>query len=76
MMHYKLFLFLLILTGCSSYKAKYAEGAVKAKTPREKEVSHTFYLIGDAGKSPYGGMKDALKLFKKKLMQLLKTYLF
>ncbi|MDT7829196.1 metallophosphoesterase [Pricia sp. S334] len=70
MMQYKLLFFLLILTvssGCSSYKAKYADGAIKDDTSSKKEVSHTFYLIGDAGKSPYGGMKDALKLFKKKL---------
>jgi len=59
--------FSLIFMGCATYKAKYAEGAIKVDTPNDKEVAHTFYLIGDAGKSPMGGMKDALKLFKRKL---------
>ncbi len=58
---------LIFFTGCATYKAKYAEGAIKIDTPNDKEVAHTFYLIGDAGKSPMGGMKDALKLFKRKL---------
>ncbi|HEA21016.1 MAG TPA: phosphoesterase [Pricia antarctica] len=69
-MKQKLFIFLWILlffTGCATYKAKYAEGAIKVDTPTKKEVSHTVYLVGDAGQSPMGGMKDALKLFKKKL---------
>ena len=56
-----------LLTGCATYKAKYIEGAQKIDTPSKKEVLHTVYLVGDAGKSPMGGMKDALKLFKKKL---------
>ncbi|MGB6150775.1 MAG: metallophosphoesterase, partial [Pricia sp.] len=69
-MKQKLFLVLLIsmiFTGCATYKAKYAEGAIKTDMPTTKEVSHTVYLVGDAGKSPMGGMKDALKLFKRKL---------
>ncbi len=70
MMEQKLFAFVWILltfTGCATYKAKYAEDAIKTDTPNEKEVSHTIYLVGDAGESPMGGMKDALKLFKRKL---------
>lgn len=70
MMKQKLFAIvwiLLIFTGCATYKAKYAEGAIKVDTPNEKDVSHTIYLVGDAGQSPMGGMKDALKLFKRKL---------
>ncbi len=70
MMKQKLFAFiwiLLVFTGCATYKAKYAEGAIKVDTPNDKAVSHTIYLVGDAGQSPMGGMKDALKLFKRKL---------
>lgn len=73
MMKQKLFAFvwifsiLLIFSGCATYKAKYAEGAIKVDTPNEKAVSHTIYMVGDAGQSPMGGMKDALKLFKRKL---------
>ncbi|WP_273568205.1 metallophosphoesterase [Maribacter halichondriae] len=33
----------------------------------DKKISHTFYLIGDAGLSPMGGMNPALKIFKKRL---------
>ena len=58
---------LLILGSCATYRAKYSDGAARVDTPSTKEVVHTFYLIGDAGLSPMGGMNDALKIFKAQL---------
>lgn len=58
---------LLVLTSCATYKTKYAESNKAAVVEVDKEVLHTFYLIGDAGLSPIGGMNAALKLFKKRL---------
>ncbi|QWX83214.1 metallophosphoesterase [Cellulophaga sp. HaHaR_3_176] len=64
--HFSLIIFLL-LTGCATYHSKYEnlEDSKDAKTT--KEISHTLYLIGDAGLSPLGGMNPVLKSFKKKL---------
>lgn len=57
----------VMVSGCATYKAKYAEVTSQKLVDSNKEVSHTFYLIGDAGLSPIGGMNEALKAFKAKL---------
>ena len=59
--------FLLFTYSCATYKPKYAKEMDMNDIPASKEVTHTFYLIGDAGKSPMGEMNPALKLFKKRL---------
>jgi len=58
---------LIVLTGCATYTSKYADANQAVDFKENKEVLHTFYLIGDAGLSPMGGMNPALKIFKKKL---------
>jgi hypothetical protein len=65
--HFKLTVFLLIFTGCATYHAKYKNEDTKIDIATTKEVSHTFYLMGDAGLSPIGGMNPALKAFKARL---------
>ena len=65
--HFALLLFIVILSGCATYKAKYAIGEGASDVKSNKAVSHTFYLIGDAGLSPMGGMNPVLKLFREKL---------
>lgn len=60
-------LLLLFLAGCASYKTKYADESDAKDIVIKKEVIHTFYLIGDAGLSPIGGMNPALKIFKERL---------
>lgn len=57
----------LLVTGCATYEAKYADESRPKDVLATKEISHTFYLIGDAGKSPMGDLNPALKLFKEKL---------
>ncbi|MGB3149776.1 MAG: metallophosphoesterase [Maribacter sp.] len=65
--YYAYILLLLLITGCATYKTKYADQKDSKDINLEKEISHTFYLIGDAGLSPIGGMNPALKIFKDKL---------
>jgi hypothetical protein len=67
--HYVLILFTFIFTGCATMATKYADGYDGKDVSSSKEISQTFYLIGDAGLSPMGGMNPALKIFKEKLDQ-------
>ena len=65
--YYAYILLILFFTGCATYKSKYADMNGASDVVSEKEVSHTFYLIGDAGLSPMGDMNPVLKSFKKRL---------
>ncbi|UII78180.1 metallophosphoesterase [Flagellimonas sp. CMM7] len=65
--HYLVLLLLAIVSSCATYEAKYAVPFNNSKNLNAKEVEHTFYLIGDAGKSPVGDLNPALKIFKSKL---------
>ncbi len=58
---------LLLLTSCATQKIKFAKTFSKNETPTQKEISHTVYLIGDAGLSSENEMNTVLKLFKKEL---------
>ncbi|MFB0902985.1 MAG: metallophosphoesterase [Nonlabens sp.] len=49
----------IILTGCASFKAQYKEKTSEF-FPIKLEIEKSFYLIGDAGKSPIGGKSDGL----------------
>ncbi|NJB36744.1 metallophosphoesterase [Croceivirga sp. JEA036] len=57
----------VLLIGCATYRSKYATGYTDAPITVDKEVSHTFFLIGDAGLSPMGDMNNTLKAFKNRL---------
>ncbi|MDG1571805.1 metallophosphoesterase [Robiginitalea sp. M366] len=59
-------LLLLLQSACATYAPKIAD------TPYEipldsASVAHTFYLIGDAGYSPVGGMNPVLQRFRDRL---------
>ncbi len=64
---YSVFALLLILTGCATYTSKYKSIQHSKDVTVDKEVLHTFYLIGDAGLSPIGSMNPVLKTFKERL---------
>ena len=64
---YCLSLSILILTGCATVKTKYVNKEQSIDVTTNKEIEHTFYLIGDAGKSPINGMNPVLKSFKKRI---------
>lgn len=65
--YYFLITLFLIASSCATYKPKYADETGKKDIAVSKQVSHTFYLIGDAGKSPMGDLNPALRLFKQRL---------
>jgi len=65
--HYLLALLIGVLHGCATYQTKYADSYPGTTGQFQKEVEHTFYLIGDAGKSPMGDLNPTLKKFKKEL---------
>ncbi len=65
--YYILLVASFIFTGCATYKTKYANPNSAKDISSEKEVSHTFYLIGDAGLSPSGKLNPALQILKDKL---------
>ncbi|WP_313790200.1 metallophosphoesterase [Flagellimonas yonaguniensis] len=67
--HYFLLFLMVSAIGCATYETKYAEPFSAHANIQEKEVEHTFYLIGDAGKSPMGDLNPTLKAFKKVLDQ-------
>ncbi|WP_239970518.1 metallophosphoesterase [Confluentibacter citreus] len=59
-----LFLILLLVNACATYKVQYAhENLINYQSPN-KEVEKTFYLIGDAGLSPDIGLSDGLQAFQ------------
>ncbi|NQZ44291.1 MAG: metallophosphoesterase [Flavobacteriaceae bacterium] len=66
--HLPLFLCFLVV-GCATYKTKYAEATTLGNPTPDAEVAHTFYLVGDAGLSPNGGMNAVLRNVKTKLSE-------
>ncbi|MCM4166877.1 3',5'-cyclic adenosine monophosphate phosphodiesterase CpdA [Arenibacter antarcticus] len=58
---------LLLFWSCATTKSKYRIGGDNYDVSTTKEISHTFYLIGDAGLSPINGMNPALKIFRDQL---------
>ncbi|TMU55469.1 metallophosphoesterase [Flagellimonas algicola] len=67
--HYFFILLLILASSCATYEAKYASPFVQDTQGTTKEVEHSFYLIGDAGKSPRGELNPALKSLKQQLTQ-------
>ena len=68
----KLFVLLsliFLVCGCATYKSKYADREGFTDIQPDKEIAHTFYLIGDAGMSPIDDMNPVLKAFRKRLAQ-------
>ncbi|GAA4805115.1 metallophosphoesterase [Litoribaculum gwangyangense] len=69
-MNFKSFYLLFItlfLSACATYKPQYADVINKQEKFPNKEIDKTFYLVGDAGLSPMGGMSEALIAFHKYL---------
>ncbi|WP_420570657.1 metallophosphoesterase [Kordia sp.] len=64
---------LLCFSACATFKAQYAEGQTPQTFPKDKEIKHSFYLIGDAGNSPLGETAIALEMFEKELKKASKN---
>ncbi|WP_233131685.1 metallophosphoesterase [Robiginitalea sediminis] len=57
----------MLLASCATYAPKYAGGEPLVVRSSHGPVSHTFYLIGDAGLSPMDGMNPVLQRFRDRL---------
>lgn len=74
MKHFYLFIATFFFLGCATYKPQYSNKKhQKELTNSEKELAHSFYLIGDAGNSPLGQSSATLKAFKKELLNASKN---
>jgi Calcineurin-like phosphoesterase len=59
---------ILFVNACATYKPQYKDENFVKTFPKEKEIEHSFYLIGDGGNSPIGTQTEALKDFKAELI--------
>ncbi|MFT5678005.1 MAG: hypothetical protein ACI9FY_000543, partial [Patiriisocius sp.] len=62
--HILLFSLLIIATSCATYAPQYKVKNDITAFPTDKEIANQFYLIGDAGYSPIGGMSPGLTAAK------------
>ena len=71
------FLVIILLNTCATYKTQYKEVNTVPNFP-DKDIAHSFYLIGDGGNSPLGSESEGIKYFKKELSKASKqsTVLF
>jgi hypothetical protein len=58
---------LFFFNACATYKPQYKDANFDKTFPEDKEITHTFFLIGDGGNSPLGSQSGALKDFKIEL---------
>ena len=56
----------VVITSCATFKKQLRE-AYLVSEPTDKEVAHTFYLIGDAGNAPLDSSTAALRSLRKRL---------
>ncbi len=61
------FSLIFLISACATYKPQYKDDSFSSTFPEEKEILHSFYLIGDGGNSPIGIQTEAIKDFKNEL---------
>ena len=61
------------LSACATYKPQLSSEVSSQEFPNEKEIEHSFYLIGDGGNSPIGTKTEALREFKSQLEKVTKN---
>jgi predicted phosphodiesterase len=61
-----IFILSLLCNACATYKPQYKNDNITDTFP-DKEIEHSFYLIGDAGNSPSDKSSSALKAFTLEL---------
>lgn len=52
-----------IISSCATYSPQYKEKERILEYPTDREIEKRFYLVGDAGLSPMGGMSNGLTAF-------------
>lgn len=65
-------IFIFIFNSCATYTTQVKNINSTNQFPN-KEISHSFYLIGDAGNSDFESSSDALKFFKSELTRASKN---
>ena len=58
---------ILCVSACATYTPQYADEKHNEAVFPNKPIDKIFYLVGDAGKSPIGGMSEALTAFSEHL---------
>jgi len=61
-----IFILSLLCNACATYKAQYKDDDSSSSFP-DKEIEHSFYLIGDAGNYELGASSEVLNAFKEEL---------
>ena len=64
---YFLIVAFFLISSCATYRPQFRNKNANPVYPSEKKIEKTFYLVGDAGLSPMGGMSEALATFKNYL---------
>ena len=64
---YFLFFATFFISSCATYAQQFKDKDAMPLYPTQKKIEKTFYLVGDAGLSPMGGMSDALATFNNYL---------
>ncbi|WP_282041427.1 metallophosphoesterase [Winogradskyella flava] len=64
---FQIFALIFLLSACATHKPQYKEGVVQEEYPANKELNHSFYLIGDAGYAIKDSAQAVLGKFKKVL---------
>lgn len=59
--------FLLLISACATYQPQYEDVNVAKTFPNNKQIEHSFFLIGDGGNSPIGKKTKALREFQEQL---------
>ena len=65
--YFTVILCLLFLSNCATYKTQYKNKNQSFTLPTDKDVAHSFYLLGDGGNSPIGSETITLKRLKSEL---------
>jgi len=66
------FIFIMLLNACATYTTQIKNSNFSTQFP-DKEIAHSFYLIGDAGNSKLGASSSALQFFKNELSRASKN---
>ena len=66
------FIFIMLLNACATYNTQIKNSNFSTQFP-DKEIAHSFYLIGDAGNSKLGASSSALQFFKNELSRASKN---
>lgn len=66
---YALLIAIAFVSSCATFKPQFKDKWENPNYPLHKEVEKTFYLVGDAGLSPMGGMSKALMTFQNFLKE-------